>query len=330
MRRVIERPDLFLALIVAVGATVLALLVIALSALSGAGAVGLASMLAGLVTACVRFFAEFGRVPLPALTLVALASVSAVELVRVLVDQARQQRAVRSLPLERISSGPLFELALAAGARRLYVTSAARPAAFCFGLLRPGIVVTAGLLDRLGDDEQAATIWHEAHHARQREPLRRFVGSLVARTLFWLPCVGDLLERYRLLSEIAADREARSQTSKSALAGALAEVAGEPTPARAVGFADFAEARVDRLFDPAAGLPRAWRPLRVSVSLLLLTAIFLAAVGPAPLAHDEATHLQTILLTSLHRVPLLAARVAFLAAVAIGIHRLRPRSRPTP
>src|SRR5439155_9434645 len=114
---------------------------------------------------------------------------------------------------------------------------------FCFGLLHPRVAVTAGLLAQLTPDEQAAAVWHEIEHARVREPLRCLLARLATSAFFWIPALRDLLERYLLAKEVAADRHAAARTSRRALAGALHEVIGHPTPQGAVGFADAAAAR---------------------------------------------------------------------------------------
>src|SRR5581483_11440936 len=117
-----------------------------------------------------------------------------------------------------------------------YRTPAARPAAFCFGLLRPRIVFTTGLLNRLSEQEQLAALWHEAHHARLREPLRCLLARLAASTFFWVPVLSDVFDRYTLIRELDADRAATTRTSTAALAGALHEAAARPAFAGAVGF----------------------------------------------------------------------------------------------
>ncbi len=330
-----ERPNLVLASIVALGTMVAALLVAALAGLGSAGAVGLTSMVVGIVSACINYFAEFRRVPLApgalvvlvfASTLVVLTLASALQFMRVALAYARQRRVLHCLPLEGIEDGDLVEAVRSAGVHRLFLTPGRRPAAFCFGLLRPRIVVTSGLLARLNREEQVAAVLHEAYHAREREPLRCFAGSLIARTFFWLPSIGDMLERYRLVKEIAADRLATDRTSTRALAGALSEVAGEATPAAAVGFAEFASTRIDRLFEPSAPLPSLWRPSRLLISVLGAAGLVLAVTYPARLDVAEMARLQTIFVASLHRPPVLAARAAFLVLAALVVRASRRRS----
>lgn len=170
----------------------------------------------------------------------------------------------------------------------------ARPAAFCFGIRKSYVVITQGLLDRLDADEQAAAVWHEAHHARVREPLKCLAARLAAQTFFWLPVLDDLLDRYLLVKELEADRFAAQRTSRRALAGALHEVIGASTPAGAVGLADRAASRVDRLFDDRAPLPPLTRPLHVLVTGVVAAALVFAVLVPTQLDVGESEHLHAI------------------------------------
>lgn len=184
----------------------------------------------------------------------------------------------------------------------------ARPAAFCFGIRKSYVVITQGLLDRLDADEQAAAVWHEAHHARVREPLKCLAARLAAQTFFWLPVLDDLLDRYLLVKELEADRFAAQRTSRRALAGALHEVIGASTPAGAVGLADRAASRVDRLFDERAPLPPLTRPLHVLVTGVVTAALVFAVLFPTQLDVGESEHLHAMLTSmSIHGLPGMAA-----------------------
>lgn len=311
-----ERPAVVFGLLVAAAALLTSLLVAGLAALGGPGIAGLAATLVGALSACVFFLTELRQVPLTSLALVAFALASALGCTRALLVYRREQRLLGALPLERIEAGELAELATSAGAPQLYVTPARRPVAFCFGLLRPRVVLTSGLLDRLNPDEQAAVVWHEAQHARVREPLRCLLARLAVSTFFWIPALADLLERYLLTKEIAADRVATGRTSRRALAGALHEVIAQPTFAGTIGFADVAAARVDRLFDQEAKLPPLFRPARLILSATGLSLLAVVLAFPARLAIGERAQMESMLTTmSLHGLPGMAAGLAVNAAV---------------
>lgn len=326
-----ERPDAVFGWLVA-SATGLALaLGGALAALGLAGVAALAATIVGALTACVFFLAELDRIPLSALLLVTLALASAAGCLSTLWGYRRERRLLAGLPLEAAADGPLRKLASAAGVR-LDVTPARRPAAFCFGLLRPRVAITSGLLERLSADEQAAVIWHEVEHARNREPLKCLLARGAANTFFWIPLLRGLLDRFLLVKEVAADRRAVARTSTAALAGALYEVASEPSLA-SVGAGDLAAARIDRLFAPETALPPLFRARQLIGSALGALALALVLVYPAQIDISEQTHLHAMLTSlSLHGLPGMIAGLALngamLSAVALLWRRLgRRRAR---
>lgn len=321
-----ERPNLVLACLLAAAAAFAALVASALSVLGTDGVVGLAAILAGAFSACVFFLDDLARLPLLALALALLATASAAGTLRTIVLYLREQRLLRALPLEPIDAGPLAELARRAGAPRLFVSPARRPAAFCCGLLRPRVVVTAGLLTRLSDEEQKAAVMHEAHHARQREPLKCLLGRLAASRFAWIPVLRDLLDRYLLAKELAADRAAVEATSRRALAGALAEVSATREPLTSVGLADCATARIDRLLDPDSKLPPLLRRSHLLASILAVAALILLSLFPARLELGQTAQLRHMLTdTSQHGLPGmaagLAANAAMLAMIALAVRR---------
>ena len=113
------------------------------------------------------------------------------------------------------------------------------PLAFCAGLLRPRVYVSEGALRALGDDELAAVVAHESHHAARRDPLR----ILVARAIGDAYSLGALPRREQALAELAADAAAVRSGGRRAARGGAARV-----PRRRAGIAP---ERVDRL----AGAP---------------------------------------------------------------------------
>jgi Zn-dependent protease with chaperone function len=224
----------------------------ALAALGGCGVAGLAAALVGALSACVVFLDELERAPAGSLAFALLTLASLGASLRALFSFAHGQRLLRRVPFEALDGDLLAEVAASAAGARLYRSPGGRPIAFCFGLLRPRIVVSSGLLSRLRPEEQAAAVWHEAFHAHGREPLKCALARLAAST-FWIPVFADLLARYLLAKELVADRVAVENTSRRALAGALCEVAGQRAPAVAVALSDS---------PPAASIASSTQPRR--------------------------------------------------------------------
>jgi hypothetical protein len=209
------------------------------------GALGLGAVAIGVVSACFLFAFEIRHLP-PALVVVSLAVLSSTfAFVRIAHRVWREQRLLRRLPAVPLAQSAFQSLAAAQKGVSIDVVPAEAANAFCAGLIRPRVLVTRGLLERLDDEEQRAAVLHELEHAATRGPLKVALARIATRTLFWFPALGDLLDRYILLTELEADRAAVKVTSRSALAGALLEVIESPRLAGAVGLADFAGPRID-------------------------------------------------------------------------------------
>jgi len=166
----------------------------------------------------------------------------------------------------------LGALAEAVGIRgRIVFTTSARPFAFCGGLRRPRVWVSAGLLERLDDEELTAVLRHEAHHLRRRDPLRRLVVRALRDTLFFLPLARDLSAWYEVEQEINADRAVGEVLPlASALHKLLTSSAGHSMPdAMILSGLNVTEARVRHLLRAETPRSEAWRRPSLVVSLVV-------------------------------------------------------------
>lgn len=301
-----ERPGPILVLLLGAALLFAIALVAGLAGLGGPGLVGLAVMTLGVLTACVFYLTELQQLPIGALLLVALALVTTAALLRAIARLVREQRLLRALPLEPIE-GELALVAEQAGVR-VFRTPARQAAAFCTGLRKPRVVLTDALLERLEHDELAAVVWHEAGHVRAREPLARAAARFAVQAFVWIPVLRALLARYCLLREIEADRLATLKTSRRALAGALCGVFGEPAPAGAIGFAELAPARIDRLLDPTAPLPPLTSARGVVASALAPLVLAIVVAVPSQVDVGGSMQLRPMLTSmSVHGLPGMAA-----------------------
>jgi hypothetical protein len=208
---------------------------------------------------------------------------------------------VRQLRVGRRFERGLERLGPLPGIPRAHVVDDDAPQAFCIGLLRPRIYISRAALELLGNDERAAVLAHEAHHARRRDPLRLLVARALAEGLFFLPAVRRLPERYAALAELAADRAATAGAGgRRALASALLAFDEHPSPA-AIGIAP---ERVEHLLGQ--------RPRWELPTLLLLGALAtIGALLAVTLRLAAATAHATI------GLPALAAQACMLA-MALG------------
>jgi Zn-dependent protease with chaperone function len=179
------------------------------------------------------------------------------------VGAARAVAALARLP----SPQPLVTAARRSGVGEVICLDGPASSAFCAGLLRPRVFVTAGMVASLADEELAAVLVHEAEHARRRDPLRRLVGRAAADVLFWLPLVGWWSRRRLEAAELAADRAAIDRVGRSPLARALRATATPAAPVVGARFDGAGPARVTQLLGDQP--PRRRPPLAACLLSLL-------------------------------------------------------------
>lgn len=325
-----ERPNALLASLLAAAGTMFLLLLIGFASVASGGADAVAATVFAAFSACLLFLMGVEQFPFAAVVIVALVTTSIVALSRSLIVAARELALLRGLPLVPIDDPELEGVARASGVGAVYSIPASQPSAFCVGILRPRVVLTEGLLTRLDAEERAAVIWHESAHARAREPLKCLVGRLAVRTFFWIPLLGALLDRYLLAKELDADRHATAKTSRSALAGALAEVTGRSAPAAAVGLAEFSAARIDRLFDPGTPLPPLFHARSILLTAAAVGSLLFALADPATLGTIQSERMLSMFSSGslLHGLPGMSAGLAAnLVALAVAAKLVQRVSR---
>lgn len=107
-------------------------------------------------------------------------------------------------------------------------------AAYCVPGLRSQVVISAGAMELLSEDELAAVLAHEAAHARERHDLVLLPFGALGRALPWSKVVRDAQAQVELLIEMAADDRARRYCSPAAWPPpCCASVRQAPCPPRA-------------------------------------------------------------------------------------------------
>jgi Zn-dependent protease with chaperone function len=181
-----------------------------------------------------------------------------------IIDQVGSTRRLeRFLERRRLPLGPvLTEAAAVAGlSGRVALVESSERFSCTLGILRPRVVVTKELLDTSTPGELAAVLAHEAHHVRTADPLKMVIARSLARSLFVLPVLGRLYERYLAGRELAADRKAIRSAGTAGLAGALLKTIAGPSgmdigAAAALGGEHALELRLSQLetgIEPAFG-----------------------------------------------------------------------------
>lgn len=158
------------------------------------------------------------------------------------------------------------------------VVAGCEPFSFCYGLWRPRICLSQGLIELLTEAELEAVLRHEAYHLRRYEPLRMALAICLSRLFFFAPLVAELRDCYLAEKEMSADADAVAVIGRAALAGALHklvtvnEQVALPRLAVVAGLSVTAQ-RVDRLIQPLA--KPGWTPSCWSI----VTTLVLFAAG---------------------------------------------------
>ncbi|HZA76483.1 MAG TPA: M56 family metallopeptidase [Acidimicrobiales bacterium] len=160
---------------------------------------------------------------------------------------------------------------------------------FTYGVVRPRVVVSRGLVAALSPEELAAVLHHERYHVGNWDTLKVMVARAAPAAFFFLPALGHLRDRYLAGRELAADRRAIDAAGGRPLAAALHQALERPAwasfgAAAAVGGSEFLAMRVEQLEsgrEPSlARVPR-WASAVTVAGLGLLSSAFVLAVTTA-------------------------------------------------
>jgi Zn-dependent protease with chaperone function len=274
-----------------------ALIVIALGAVAGLGALALwlgsrwgAPLATACQEACNRIAVPLGWLQVTPLGVGALfAGLGAVSLSLAGSTIVKQTALSRRLDQEIAKSRRRWPAKLRSAYRQLRLIETAvclddrEVYAFCHGYLRPVVYVSHGLVEELSPDELRAVLAHEAEHARRRDPLRLLLGMALSRALFFLPVADEMRERAAVAAELTADNRAVREAGVPPLASALRKmILGEtrqPAHSPAVGGLDAVAERVRYLATGSTGSLAGISARRVAASVAIALAIFAVSLG---------------------------------------------------
>jgi beta-lactamase regulating signal transducer with metallopeptidase domain len=84
------------------------------------------------------------------------------------------------------------------------------------------------MVEKLQPEELEALLLHEKHHLENHDPLKTLLGKAISSALFFIPVLQDMLNRWSIEKEIAADENAiRHQGHRRSIAGALTKLLDE-------------------------------------------------------------------------------------------------------
>ncbi len=201
-----------------------------------------------------------------------------------------------------------------------------RPCAFCAGLVRPRVYVSSGAVATLDEPALQAVILHERHHARRRDPLRLATGRVLARALFFMPGLRELVRRHQALAELSADESAvnAGTDNRAALARAMLSFSDDAGSGEVVGIDP---ARVDHLL----GEPPSWRfPALLCLAGLSVIALMTAVAALAGQVASGSATLAAPFLSSRPCVVVLAMIPAALGLTILHFARRAWSGRAVP
>lgn len=101
---------------------------------------------------------------------------------------------------------------------------------FCFGIIKPRIALSTGLLRTVSNNELKAVLLHESQHLLRYDPLKMIVGQTISSMFFFVPIFKDIQNYYLFSREIAADRAVIKNGDKRSLISVLSKLMVAPSP----------------------------------------------------------------------------------------------------
>jgi Zn-dependent protease with chaperone function len=178
----------------------------------------------------------------------------------------------------------------------IQVVDSPAAAAFCVPGRTPQVVVTAGALAALSDDEMAGVLAHERAHLRGRHHLAVTAARALSRAFPGIRLFTVATHQTARLVELAADDRAARDVDRFTVASAIVRLATMRAPHASLAMADCTTpgataARVGRLLAPEDPLPP--RRLGAAVATLVGVLSLPVAVALTPAAVAGISHLCT-------------------------------------
>jgi len=101
---------------------------------------------------------------------------------------------------------------------------------FCYGLVKPKICLSTGLLKNLTENELKSVLLHESYHLKNYDPLKILLGKTSAIMFFFIPVFADIQNYYAFSKEIAADEVVIKNGNKDSLISVLSKLVVSDSP----------------------------------------------------------------------------------------------------
>ena len=171
----------------------------------------------------------------------------------------------------------LYKIALKLGiVDKIDVAQKKENLSFCYGLLKPHILLSTGLLKTLTNEELKAVLLHESYHVQNRDPLKIILGRTASKMFFFIPILKDIQNFYTFSKEIAADKLVIQNGYKQPLISTLSKllIPGSPKFAGVAALANLDDLEKRILYLMGNQRKAVFKPSLLSISLSTFIVLF--------------------------------------------------------
>lgn len=171
---------------------------------------------------------------------------------------------------------------------------------FCYGLVKPKICLSTGLLRNLTEDELKAVLLHESYHLKNHDPLKILLGKTSAIMFFFIPLFRDIQNYYAFSKEIAADEVVIKNGNKHSLISVLSKLMISPLPklAGVAALANMNDLEKRILYLSGKQVKNTFKPSLTNILISTFVVVFSLIIVNAPVyavnMHDESMDNHTL------------------------------------
>ncbi len=95
---------------------------------------------------------------------------------------------------------------LVSTSENISIVNSSKPFAFCFGIRKPKIFISTGLIKLLTKKELEIVITHEKYHLKNHDTLTLMLATIFESLAPYFPLLTDIIKHYRIERELQADQ----------------------------------------------------------------------------------------------------------------------------
>lgn len=155
---------------------------------------------------------------------------------------------------------------------------------FCYGIFKPRICLSTGLIKAISWEELKAVLVHESYHVKNYDPLKIILGQTASLMFFFIPSLKEIQQYFVLSKEIAADEIVIKNNHKKPLLSVLSKLltAGSPKFAGVVALANLDDLEKRILYLTGNQRKAAFKLSLLNIALSTFIVLFLMILVNAP------------------------------------------------